>query len=57
MKEKKYNVDKNGIPVYNKPCEEAWGFDFDDTFVEEMVRESEKKLREDRMIEGDDKGV
>ena len=41
------NYDSNGIRVLDKPCANMFGFEFDDTLVEEMVRESESKLKED----------
>ena len=41
MKEENYNVDKNGIRIYDKPCEEMWEFEFDDTFVELNNKEDE----------------
>jgi hypothetical protein len=42
--------DHNGIKICDKPCESMFGFEFDDTLVEQMVEESESKLKEDAIV-------
>jgi hypothetical protein len=42
--------DRNGIKICDKPCESMFDFEFDDTLVEQMVKESESKLKEDAIV-------
>ena len=47
MSEKqRIQYDHNGIKICDKPCEEMFGFEFDDTFIDEM----ESKLKEDATV-------
>jgi hypothetical protein len=43
-KKNKIHYDRNGIKICDKPSERMFGFIFNDTLVEKMVRETEEKF-------------